>query len=139
MTEPAGESAAEPPSRRGRLAARASVTREAIRGRRTLDVTYRLLVLVVGLLVALAGVAMLVLPGPGWLVIILGVAILATEYAWAHRLLQRVKAWADRAKQVALDPKRRRRNQALAGVGLVGVALCAWAYIARWGLALPGG
>ena len=108
-------------------------------GRRTLDVTYRLFVLVIGGLVALAGVAMLVLPGPGWLVIILGVAILATEYAWAHRLLQRVKDWAERAKNAALDPKRRRRNRNLAIAGCVAAALAAWAYIARWGLALPTG
>jgi uncharacterized protein (TIGR02611 family) len=133
----------EPPSRAGgrreRLADTARAARERIRRRRTLDVTYRVVVLVVGVLVALAGVAMLALPGPGWLVIIVGLAILATEYAWAHRLLERVKRWAARAKDAALDPKRRRRNQALAGVGLVGLALGAWAYVARWGLALPGG
>jgi uncharacterized protein (TIGR02611 family) len=138
MTDVPGTS--EPsPGARTRLARRGRAARETIRSRRTLDVTYRLAVLVVGLLVALVGVAMLVLPGPGWLVIILGVAILATEYAWAHRLLQRVRRWAERAKDLALDPRRRRRNQALAGVGLVGVALGAWAYVARWGLALPGG
>ncbi|HTY73565.1 MAG TPA: TIGR02611 family protein [Actinomycetes bacterium] len=118
---------------------RARRTREHIRRRRTLNATYRLLVLVVGVLVALAGVAMLVLPGPGWLVIILGVAILATEYAWAHRLLQRVKAWAQRAADVALDPRRRRRNRVIAIGTVVAAGLTAWAYIARWGLALPGG
>jgi uncharacterized protein (TIGR02611 family) len=129
----------EAPQPSGRVRKRAKVTREQIRRRRTLDVTYRVFVLVIGVLVALAGVAMLVLPGPGWLVIILGVAILATEYAWAHRLLQRVKDWAERAKQVALDPKRRKRNRILAIVGVVAAALAAWAYVARWGLALPGG
>ena len=123
----------------GGVRKRAQVTREQIRRRRTLDVTYRVFVLVIGVLVALAGVAMLVLPGPGWLVIILGVAILATEYAWANRLLQRVKDWAERAKQAALDPKRRKRNRNLAIVGVVAAGLTAWAYVARWGLALPGG
>ena len=123
----------------GGVRKRAQVTREQIRRRRTLDVTYRVFVLVIGVLVALAGVAMLVLPGPGWLVIILGVAILATEYAWANRLLQRVKDWAERAKNAALDPKRRKRNRNLAIVGCVAAALAAWAYIARWGLALPTG
>jgi len=123
----------------GGVRKRAQVTREQIRRRRTLDVTYRVFVLVIGVLVALAGVAMLVLPGPGWLVIILGVAILATEYAWANRLLQRVKDWAERAKNAALDPKRRKRNRNLAIAGCVAAALAAWAYIARWGLALPTG
>src|SRR3954454_14794625 len=113
---------------------RAQATREQIRRRLTLDVTYRVFVLLIGGLVALAGVAMLVLPGPGWLVIILGVAILATEYAWAHRLLERVKDWAERAKNAALDPKRRKRNRNLALVGAVAAVLAAWAYVARWGL-----
>jgi uncharacterized protein (TIGR02611 family) len=139
MTDPAQEPADETPGRRARAAETARATRERIRRRRTLDATYRAIVLIVGVLVALAGVAMLVLPGPGWVVIFVGVAILASEYAWAHRLLQRVKGWAERAKRTALDPQRRRRNQAFAGVGLVGVVLSAWAYVARWGLALPGG
>lgn len=123
----------------GTMTSRSRAAREKIRQRRALDATYRLIVFVVGVVVALAGVAMLILPGPGWLVIVLGVAILATEYAWAHRLLQRVKAWAQRAKDVALDPRRRRRNQTLAGIGLVGAVVAAWLYVDRWGVPLVGG
>jgi uncharacterized protein (TIGR02611 family) len=139
MTDPGQEPADQAPGRRALAAEKARAARDLIRRRRALDATYRVIVLIVGVLVALAGVAMLVLPGPGWVVIFVGVAILASEYAWAHRLLQRVKSWADRAKRTALDPKRRRRNQAVAGVGLVGLVVGAWAYVARWGLALPGG
>lgn len=139
MTDPAQEPADQPAGRRARFAEKARAVRERIRRRRALDATYRLIVLIVGVLVTLAGIAMLVLPGPGWVAIFVGVAILASEYAWAHPLLRQVKIWADRAKRTALDPKRRRRNQAVAGVGLVGLALGAWAYVARWGLALPGG
>jgi uncharacterized protein (TIGR02611 family) len=130
---------ASPASRGRRLRQSAQRRREQIRRRRTLDLTYRVVVFVVGGLIVLAGLAMLVLPGPGWLVIILGVAVLATEFAWAERLLARVKGWAERAKDAALDPKRRRRNKWLAGVGIVAVALSAWAYFARWGVALPTG
>jgi len=43
----------------------------------------RMLILVVGSTVVLFGVLLLVLPGPGILVIIVGLAILATEFAWA--------------------------------------------------------
>jgi hypothetical protein len=39
---------------------------------------------------------MMVTPGPGILVIIAGLAVLATEYAWAQRTLERTK---ERAKQ----------------------------------------
>lgn len=41
-----------------------------------------------------AGVVMLVLPGPGWLTIAAGLAILASEFVWAHTLLQRLKSGA---------------------------------------------
>ncbi len=50
----------------------------------------------VGGTVTTAGVVMLVTPGPGLLVIIAGLAILATQFAWAERALERMK---DRARQ----------------------------------------
>lgn len=51
----------------------------------------RLVVAVVGATVVLLGVAMLVLPGPGLLVIPAGLAILALEFRWARNLLRQVK------------------------------------------------
>lgn len=48
-------------------------------------------VAVVGSAVLLAGVALLVLPGPAFLVIPAGLAILATEFPWARRLLRYAK------------------------------------------------
>lgn len=44
------------------------------------------LVFMVGFAVVAAGVAMLVLPGPGWAAIFLGFAILATEFAFAEKV-----------------------------------------------------
>ena len=54
---------------------------------------------ILGPAVILVGVALLVLPGPGLLVIAAGVAILATEYTWARRLLEPVKRWMQRHRQ----------------------------------------
>ena len=62
----------------------------------------RILVTIAGLLVLLAGIALLVLPGPGWLVIFLGLSILATEYVWAQRLLRIAKEKANQAKDKVL-------------------------------------
>jgi uncharacterized protein (TIGR02611 family) len=59
----------------------------------------RIAVFVAGVVVLLAGVAMLVLPGPGLVVIVLGLAILATEFAWAERALDNAKAKAAAAGQ----------------------------------------
>jgi uncharacterized protein (TIGR02611 family) len=53
-------------------------------------------VLVVGLTVLAFGVVLIVLPGPAFLVIPAGLAILATEFLWARRLLQNGRARAAR-------------------------------------------
>jgi uncharacterized protein (TIGR02611 family) len=59
-----------------------------------------------GTLVAV-GVALLVLPGPGLLVIALGLALLATEFAWARHLLTRGKHHATRAADAAKSALRK--------------------------------
>lgn len=61
----------------------------------------RVAVTVAGLAVLAAGIAMLALPGPGLLVIILGLAILASEYVWARRALDLAKRKANEAKKKA--------------------------------------
>ena len=55
----------------------------------------RIAVTVVGGAVLLAGIAMLALPGPGFIVIVIGFAILGTEYAWAAAALERTKRTAE--------------------------------------------
>ncbi len=47
---------------------------------------YRIVVITLGFVLLLAGVIMLVTPGPGWLFIFLGMSIWGTEFTWAHRL-----------------------------------------------------
>jgi uncharacterized protein (TIGR02611 family) len=59
-------------------------------------------VAVLGTGVLVAGVAMVVLPGPAVLVIPLGFAILATEFPWARKLLDRAKARVLRLRRVAV-------------------------------------
>jgi Flp pilus assembly protein TadB len=63
----------------------------------------RIAVTVVGAALVLAGVAMLVLPGPGIIVVALGFAVLGTEYAWAAAALERTKRAAAQAGTVARD------------------------------------
>jgi uncharacterized protein (TIGR02611 family) len=65
----------------------------------------RIGVTIAGFAVLLAGVVLLVLPGPGWLLIFLGLAILATEYMWAARLLETAKHKAEQAKDAVLRKK----------------------------------
>ena len=59
---------------------------------------------IVGGTLITVGVVLLVLPGPGLLLIAMGVAVLATEFAWAESTLRKMKqagsAAVDKAKQV---------------------------------------
>ena len=61
-----------------------------------IKVVRRVIVSVVGATVLLIGIALLVLPGPAFIVIPVGLAILATEYAWARR-------WLKKARRMASD------------------------------------
>jgi uncharacterized protein (TIGR02611 family) len=63
---------------------------------------------VVGFTLLIVGVALLVLPGPGWVTIFLGLALLAAEFAWARRLLDRLKAAANNVKRTAQSVVQRR-------------------------------
>src|SRR5215468_10502274 len=56
---------------------------ERIRRSRGLRLAYRIGVGVLGGLVLVAGILMIPYPGPGWLVVFAGLAVLATEFAWA--------------------------------------------------------
>ena len=69
--------------------------------------TKRLVVAVIGGTVVLLGVVMIVAPGPAIIVIPVGLAILATEFLWARRLLGHVK---DRMPSRFKKPVRRKRS-----------------------------
>ncbi len=58
----------------------------------------RLIVGLVGSTVLIIGIALLVLPGPAFIIIPLGLAILALEFAWARRILTRVRDWISRRR-----------------------------------------
>jgi uncharacterized protein (TIGR02611 family) len=67
----------------------------------------RIAVFVVGVALVVGGLAMLVLPGPGILVVIAGLAVLATEFAWAERMLDTARQQATKAKEKAARRWRR--------------------------------
>lgn len=69
----------------------------------------RVVVTVAGTALLVAGAAMLVLPGPGVVAALAGLAVLATEYTWAQRLVGRFQARAARVTGAMLaDPRARR-------------------------------
>jgi tellurite resistance protein TerC len=71
----------------------------------------RIAIALIGSTILLLGVAMLILPGPGLLVIPIGLALLSTEFVWARRWLARIREAATRlpreaaAQSAPIDPK----------------------------------
>ena len=86
----------------------------------------RVLVGFVGGLVTLIGVVALVAPGPGWLIIFTGLGILASEFAWAARVLTSVRGVANRAANAAKIKKKHRLMIMAALVFLSLVSLVIW-------------
>lgn len=71
--------------------------RERLRDRPVADFAYRVAVGVVGFVVLAVGIAAIPYPGPGWAIVFVGLAILASEFYWAHRTLTFTRRHYDRA------------------------------------------
>lgn len=69
--------------------------RERLRARPAVEFTYRIVVGVVGTLVLAVGIVAIPYPGPGWAIVFLGLAILASEFDFAKRALRYVRARYD--------------------------------------------
>ncbi|MBU3750992.1 MAG: TIGR02611 family protein [Mycobacterium sp.] len=80
-----------------RITARWRRHRERIRERPMLDFSYRVGVGVIGFGVLAVGIAAIPYPGPGWAIVFLGLAILASEFYWAHRTLSYTRRRYDTA------------------------------------------
>ncbi len=133
-------SSARPPergsldARRDRLhaaaydAERSTGTRERTPEQAERSLIVRIAVITLGSLITLAGLAMLVLPGPGIVVLIAGLGVLSTEVAWAERLLAYAKRKAHVDKVTAQAPWIKPVAAAVAVVAIV----VSVAYAIRW-------
>lgn len=108
-----------------------------IKASRALHLSWQVGVFVIGLAVVVAGIIMLPLPGPGWVVIFGGMAIWATEFVWAQLVLRWTKRKVTEAAQRALDPEVRRRNIVLTSIGLVIVIALVGVYVWKFGVVMP--
>jgi uncharacterized protein (TIGR02611 family) len=68
----------------------------------TLDQVRRAFRIVSGFTLLLVGAIMVITPGPGWLTIFLGLSLLAAEFVWARRLMNRIKREGGRIKEAVL-------------------------------------
>ena len=70
----------------------------------------RLIVIAVGFSVLLIGIAMIVLPGPAFIVIPSALAVLATELIWARRLFDKLKKQFQKTKEVGQDVETKQKR-----------------------------
>jgi len=89
----------------------------------------RILWALVGFTLLLAGLAMLIAPGPAFVVIPIGLAVLSLEFAWAERLLDRSLEQAEKAKRAAAETSTTQKVITGVAVALGIGALIAWAVI----------
>lgn len=68
--------------------------------------TRKILIALIGFLTLLIGVILLALPGPGIVVIILGLFILSREFEWAQNYLEKAKRAQQRAVEKAKSKKK---------------------------------
>jgi uncharacterized protein (TIGR02611 family) len=77
--------------------------RERIRARRSTRHAYQAVIGLLGGAIVVGGLALVPLPGPGWLIVFLGLAVLASEFAWAQSVLdfgkRTLRSWTDWLKR----------------------------------------
>ncbi|MBA2889285.1 TIGR02611 family protein [Nonomuraea soli] len=61
---------------------------DGVRSTRTGALTLKIVIGTIGAVMVVGGLIMVPFPGPGWLVVFAGLAVLATEFDWAHKLLE---------------------------------------------------
>lgn len=66
----------------------------------------RIFRIVAGFTLLAVGVVMLLTPGPGWLTILLGLGLLAAEFMWARRLMDRIKREGGRIRNAVMRPNK---------------------------------
>ena len=72
---------------------------------RTVAEVRRVFLVIAGFTLLLAGVVMLVTPGPGMFAIFLGLGLLAAEFVWARRLMDRIKREGGRVRDAVWKGK----------------------------------
>ncbi|WP_442933545.1 TIGR02611 family protein [Micromonospora sp. CPCC 206060] len=104
---------------------RVRTTLELIRANPTGRIALKVFIAVAGALVVTIGIALIPLPGPGWLLVIAGLGIWAVEFHWAKRLLgftrRHVHNWTRWVTSRSLPVR-----FLLGAVGLVFVAMVVW-------------
>ncbi|MGI6879812.1 TIGR02611 family protein [Microbacterium sp. gxy059] len=86
--------------------------RRLIARNRLVDIAYRVVIGLLGAALVALGLVLVPLPGPGWLVVFAGLAVLATEFRWAHRAAGWLRRQLSRFWAWTKERRERRRARA---------------------------
>ncbi len=73
---------------------------------RTVEQARRIFLILAGFTLLALGIAMIFTPGPGTPVILMGLGVLAAEFVWARRIMDRLKRESTRLKNAFLRPEK---------------------------------
>lgn len=107
--------------------------RRAIRTHPLMGTIYRVVIAVVGLALVIAGLPLVPLVGPGWAIIFVGLFLWSTEFMWARRVTQFVKAEVKAFEQYSRALPWRAKIPLLCLSAVFGW-LCFWAALSLTGI-----
>ena len=89
---------------------------------------YRVAFMVLAFVVVLGGLALVPLPGPGWAIVFVGLGMLALEFDWAERLMEKALNRIEAAQQAAKNASPAQKAFGVAAT-VLGIAACVAAAI----------
>lgn len=96
----------EPQRTKGSWRTVARLSLDAIRANSTGRLALKVVIAILGAIVVIVGIALIPLPGPGWLIVLAGLAIWAVEFVWARSLLgftrDRLRSWTSWIRRQSL-------------------------------------
>jgi uncharacterized protein (TIGR02611 family) len=95
---------------------------------------YRIAFMILAFIVVLAGLALVPLPGPGWAIVFVGLGMLALEFEWAERLMEKILNRLEAAQESARNATPAQKATGIAAT-VIGIAACLAAAI-RWDIPL---
>jgi uncharacterized protein (TIGR02611 family) len=105
-----------------------SLIAEAKKRRRSVLLARKIGIAIGGGLILAAGLAMIPLPGPGWLVVVLGLWVLSLEFAWAQRMLDPIQDRVIAGAHAAASNAWGTALSVLSGLGVIaaGIVWATW-------------
>jgi uncharacterized protein (TIGR02611 family) len=89
---------------------------------------YRIAFMIAAFLVVAIGLALVPLPGPGWAIVFVGLGMLALEFAWAERMMEKILNRLEGAQEAAANASPAQKAMGVAAT-VLGIAACAAAAI----------